>query len=367
MEEGIMPLQRTPPKDGTTPINFTFPQSEYKTPFIRRNSKRKNDGELPADIGLEELLSEIRNLKSLMMSSDRNIKSILDENKLLRVEVEALKKIVSNINATVPVASKSRLSSYADQVKSSGPVVLITPFDTNQNSDKTKEIIKDKINPIENQISGIRKAAKGAVVIECKDKKATELLKTSVVKNLGDGYKVELPKKRKPKFKICGMSDRLTDDQIIEFLIKQNEYLKTESELKVVKTIEVKDRFRNSKFQSIIEADPESYKKIMEVEKVYVNWDSCKVFDHVNVIRCYKCWGFNHYSKECTREIACKFCAEKHESASCSSLIHKCVNCSYYVQTMKMQLNVNHHAFSADCKVLERKYMEEKRKIDLSD
>lgn len=80
-------------------------------------------------------------------------------------------------------------------------MVLITPCYSNKNSDKTREVIKEKINPIENQISGIRKAAILQLWLSsAKTRLATELLKTSVAKNLGDGYKVEMPKKRKPKF-----------------------------------------------------------------------------------------------------------------------------------------------------------------------
>lgn len=93
-----------------------FHKSNTKHHLFGGRVNEKNDADLVGDIGLEELVSEIKSLKSLMMSSDRNIMYILDENKLLRVEVEALKKIVSNINVTVPVASKSRVSSYADQV-----------------------------------------------------------------------------------------------------------------------------------------------------------------------------------------------------------------------------------------------------------
>lgn len=105
----------------------------------------------------------------------------------------------------------------------------------------------------------------------------------------------------------------------------------------------------------------------MNADKVFLNWDSWRVFEHLNVVRCYKCLGFNHYSKDCTRSRAFKFCAEDHEPSACLSTNHKCVNCSYYIENLKMQLEANHHAFSADCKVLQRKYSEEKRKVDLSE
>lgn len=53
-------------------------------------------------------------------------------------------------------------------------------------------------------------------------------------------YKIQTPKLRKPKIKICGISDKLSDDEILDFLIKQNECIKAEDDLKVIKTLEEK-------------------------------------------------------------------------------------------------------------------------------
>lgn len=309
-----------------------------------------------------QILDKLDILQETVNETNDMMKTLVNENIEIKKELVALKGQKNDLN-------QIRASTYADQVKSNGPVVLITPNDSNQNSATTKEIVKDKINPAESKINGIRRAAKGAIIIECKDKKSSEELHSSVVQRLGDGYKVELPKKRKPKFKLVGMSDRLSDDQVVELLIKQNECLKAEAELKVIKTTEVKDRFNNSKFQAIIETDCVTYKNIMDNGKLYVNWDSCKIYDYVGLVRCFKCLGFNHFSKDCNRQTTCKFCAGNHESSACprssSSQEYKCVNCSFHVEQLKMQLDVNHHAFSSECKVLQRKFMEERRKVDL--
>lgn len=286
--------------------------------------------------------------------------------KLLMENIE-IKKELSVLKENKIDYNQASGSTYADQVKSNGSVVLITPNDNNQKSERTKEVVKERINPAENNITKMWRGSKGAIIIECKDKKSSEKLQSSAIKNLGAEYKIELPKKRKPKFKLCGMSDRLTDDQLIDLLIKQNECLKMESELKVVKTIESKDRYDNTKFKSIIETNAETYKQIMNIDKLYVNWDSCKVFEHVNITRCYKCLGFNHFSKDCKKETTCKLCAGNHMASTCStsSQNYKCVNCSYHVDHLKMQLDTNHHAFSSECKVLQRKIIKEKKKVDL--
>lgn len=103
----------------------------------------------------------------------------------------------------------------------------------------------------------------------------------------------------------------------------------------------------------------------MEAEKLFINWDSCKVFEQINVTRCFKCLGFNHFSKDCTKDVICSICAGNHQSSVCKSDVQKCVNCNWHNEKLHMQLSTNHNAFSKDCEVLQRKYAQEKRKVQL--
>lgn len=355
-----MPIERSPPRT----------RGDTRKRMISLTDLSADDGTNTASDAINDdsfqtiILQKLNNLEDVLLETENKLKTIITENSEIKNELSLIKSICEKQNNELNQLReiKQTKSSYADQVKSN--VVIVKPIDDNQSSSKTKEIFKEKVNPIENKVSGIRKAAKGSIIIECTNKQQSEKLKSSVAESLGEKYKVEIPKKRYPKFRLCGMSDKLTEEQIINYLIKQNECLKSESELKVIKTTERIDKFKNKNYQAIIETNPESFQRIMQAEKVYVNWDSCKVFEYVNIVRCFKCLGFNHFSKECTRDLACKFCAGKHESSNCTSDVHKCVNCTYYVEHLKMKLDTNHHAYSSDCKVLDRKYNEEKKKVD---
>lgn len=146
-------------------------------------------------------------LKSQLDVANSNINILLEENREIKSEIKLICSI-KNENAGNQVSNMGRMS-YADQVKSSGPVIHIAPKDPRQKSEQTKEMIKNKIDPVSNQINGIRNAAKGAVVIECNNKESSEKFKNDAVKLLGDQYKIQAPKLRKPKIKICGISDKL--------------------------------------------------------------------------------------------------------------------------------------------------------------
>lgn len=327
------------------------------------------------------LIKKLDFLKKCAISTESNIKLIMEENKQMRSELdnivaytksqsEEIKKQTEIIKTQSEEINKLRekpKSTYADQLKSNGPVVLIKPKDVSQKSEATKKELKDKINPVDSHINSIRTAAKGAIIVECRDVQASEQLKSRALQRLGTDYTVDLPKKRKPKFKICGMSDKLTDDELLDYIIKQNDYLQSSDELKVVKIFERVDLHKNKTYQAIVETDSTSYKKIMDTGKLFIKWDSCRVFEQISVTRCFKCLGFNHFSKDCTKEIKCKKCAGNHPSSECNSSVLKCVNCVWHNETLNMQLNTTHDAFSRDCEVLQRKHSHEKRKLQLDE
>lgn len=314
---------------------------------------------------------ELLIMKKLIEKANKNIILLLEENIFIKAELQEIRNLncttneeLKNVISSQQNNARTSMPSYADQLKSSGSLVLITPKDVNQKSEDTKEIVKKNINPVSNKVSGIRKAAKGAVVIECKDKNASEVLKSNAIESLGSNYQIVLPKKRKPKIKICGMSERLSEEELIDCLIKQNECFAKNTDLKIIKISDETKAVGYKRYQAIIETDSGSHTNIVSCEKISVNWDKCKVFPHVSVPRCFKCLGFSHRQNECTKKLACSRCAGEHESKACKSDTVCCVNCDWHVKNLNMNLNVEHHAFSKDCKVLQRKYEQEKRKID---
>lgn len=367
-------MNRTPPsKTPTTTLNV-----------ITRGRLKKSDSEMTGGVGnaarSSSIVDEVNKgicksdqfnicemfnvLKSKLDEANDNIKILLGENKIIRTELSELKVKISSTTQIQKGQTNAVQMTYAEKCKLSGPVVVIAPKDYNQQCNKTKDDIKDKMNPVNKQINGIRKAAKGAIIIECNDDETSENFKQEAVNSLGDKYKIQVPKRRNPKLKICGLSDKLSDDEIIDYLIKQNKFLKAEDELKVLKTIEVKKSDRDITYQAIIETNPDGYNKIMEANKLYIKWDSCKVYEHINIFRCHKCLGFNHHQNECKNKLACKFCAGEHVSSECKSDKRECVNCLWHVKNLNLKLDVNHGPFSKECAVLDRKYQQERSKIN---
>lgn len=345
----------------------------------RNAAKRKKEENDEMENGDQEtdklnlIAEKINGVYDIVSMLKADFAKLLLENTEIKNELHKMRKINECLKCELSKANITELNvktnvSYADKVKEiSGPVVLIKPKDQNQKSDETKKVIKNKINPSDNKISGIRKAANGAVVIECKDLISGKKLETEAKNSMGENYQVQMPKRRNPKFKICGMTEKLAAEEIVMRLIEQNDFLSEDDEFKVVHISEIKKQNNYEQYQAILETKPVTYNKLMKNEKVFIKWDRCFVNEYVQVTRCYKCLGFNHHAVTCTKNKACKNCGGDHEAVNCSSVEVKCVNCMWYVKNMKMTMDVNHSPFSTECEVLGRKYKEERRKIDLTE
>ena len=326
-----------------------MPNLKRSPPLLRSGSTSSPKMD---NISIELILKKLADIKNLCETSNQSINILIKENSELRDIIKDLKSEIETIkNDKSNKPTEETQTSYANMLRNNGPVVLITPKDSNQKSDYTKQAFKEQINPIGTNITSIRKAAKGAVVVQCDNLKTREKLLNQVKNKLGDKYEYNLPKSRKPKLQICGMSEKLSDEELLNYLIKQNEFITEESEIKVIKTVEVKNSSNNKLFSSIIETSPKTYKNMMAREKVYVKWDRCNVYENKYVSRCYKCLGFKHMEKVCTNKLACKLCAGEHESTKCSAVQRKCINCDWHVQNLNLQLNVNHDALSKECPV----------------
>ncbi|CAD6229613.1 GSCOCG00012116001-RA-CDS, partial [Cotesia congregata] len=88
----------------------------------------------------------------------------------------------------------------------------------------------------------------------------------------------------------------------------------------------------------------------MECGRVRWGWNKYKAYNYVNVIRCYKCWGFDHIANKCVKEQTCRLCAGNHHETSCECNLKKCVNCIEFVNTNGIEnVDINHVATDKKC------------------
>jgi hypothetical protein len=261
--------------------------------------------------------------------------------------------IKNEIKKVCNIRNEKAGPSYADILKTrkKDPAVILVPKNDGQRSETTKAEIKRKMNPENFGVSGIRNAAKGSVVIECKTNEDLENLKKDVESKLGGKYDIQMPKIELPKVKIFGINQKYSDEKVIELVKKQNE-LGENVQIKIVKNDLVKNK---SYYVVIMEVDGATFNKLMQIKKINVGWDRCPIYEEITVDRCYKCEGFFHKASKCKNKIACPVCAGEHELKDCTTRHKCCINCKSANEKFNMKLDTNHPAWSKSCAVYLRK------------
>ncbi|XP_029670033.1 uncharacterized protein LOC115239577 [Formica exsecta] len=191
-------------------------------------------------------------------------------------------------------------------------VIIIKPK-IQQENEVTKKLIKEKVD-IKNMAMGItklKKGSKGTVILGCETGEEMKTLKATVQDKLGENFKVTESPQITPKIKIINVSEeemRLDDDDLITTIKKQNriDAINDGFQMRIVKKIVKEKRNDNNQLRRrekeegsiIIEVDEETHELMLKKEKLNVGWRKCPIFNHINVKRCFKCWGYYHIAKK---------------------------------------------------------------------
>lgn len=255
--------------------------------------------------------------------------------------------------------------SYASALKSKTikPVVVIKPKEKQQ-CKKTLDEITNKIKSNEVNVCNTRSIRDGGIVLSCTDANETVKMKQLIEMNFGENYNVELPKINKPRIRISNICKNIPKELIIDKLKENNHEI--DFEMNLIAVIERK-KFSNSWFDIIVEVNGNAYKKLINIGILKLPWRECKVFEHLHLKRCYKCCGFSHLAKSCKRDQVCCNCSGSHKLVDCKSKKSTCINCKYSNDKLNTNFDINHHAYSKTCAILQRRLGSLKNKIEYNE
>ena len=90
--------------------------------------------------------------------------------------------------------------------------------------------------------------------------------------------------------------------------------------------------------------------------RLFIGYQSCRVFDIINSYPCNKYSRFGHNSKKCSNEDTCSLCNGDHITSKCTREIIKCRNCVFSNEQFKTNYDTNHCAIDSDlCEILKYK------------
>lgn len=313
---------------------------------------------------IDSLSKKINDVEKEVKNQNRSIEK---QNTLIETLSEAVVKKNEEIKQDIyKIKDKKDQETFAEKVKlkNADPVIVIKPKNLNQTHDDTRREIKSSFNPTKMAVSGMKNARDGGVIVELKNKIAAESLKKEVENKFGQKYNITEPKKQLPRVKIVGITETNEPEEIENLLVAQNEEIFRRRKPNVVHV--AKNKRNNRSYVAYVELDGETYVEILQIGKTNIGWDRCYVYDAIDVTVCYKCHGFNHIAKDCTKNHICAKCGEAHYTAECQTDDKDviCVNCKYAVEKLKLKVNFHHPTWSKDCPAYVRNLEIRKSKVD---
>lgn len=252
-------------------------------------------------------------------------------------------------SSTVPnlAAGTNPTTTYSQAVKNKNlPAVIIKPKNPTQTTEKTKEDLMRDINPVDAdlQLAKVKSIRNGAMVISCRDKQDTEKLMELAEKNLSGTYEVRKIRGISPRVRVAGINREYTEEELLRILrLNNNAVIRNESEVSIVQLSATK---KNSRvYQAVLQLDRATYDRVVKAGNLFINYDSCRVFDALGVLRCYNCNDFHHSSKHCNNQCSCPRCGGGHAVKDCQSEILKCPNCT---KINNGNVATDHAAWDAD-------------------
>lgn len=260
--------------------------------------------------------------------------------------------VVKNGEKTINETPKKKIDS----------VIIVKPK-ADQTTRETKQELRSQIDRTTNNISLVREGNGGSVILGVKQADQVESVIKSVQEKFGEKYEVSVPKPKKPRLKIVGVEDELSESELKESLVDQNELLE-EMELKLITKYQRENAAGYISYTYVLEVDATSHEIMLEAERVNLGWERCRVIECFGIIRCFKCCNYGHKSTECKGNEVCAKCTGQHRTAECTSERAKCINCERMNKSRKLNLSIDHFAFSHECAIYKRLVARKRQQIE---
>lgn len=324
------------------------------------------------DVKIDWLVRTVREIKD-EATCKKEIRKIIKE--VVQEELGDIKQQLEDLRRSVQGAVDGAAGvikgSYSEAVKGKKKenVIIIKPK-IQQESEATKKLIKEKVDikSMDMGITKLKKGSKGTVILGCETGEEMEKLKITMQNKLGESFKVVESPQTKPKVKIINIDEedmKLKDEELIGTIRRQNKINSSNEDMRIVKRI-IKNNNKSQRGKEegsvIIEVDEEMHELLLKKEKLNVGWKRCPVFNHIGVKRCFKCWGYYHIAKNCTRNETCHKCAGNHKADVCMATKNRCVNCMFKIRTYNLKISDEHDALSPECPTYKRSIQEERRR-----
>ncbi|XP_074099509.1 uncharacterized protein LOC141527762 [Cotesia typhae] len=301
------------------------------------------------------------------------------QQEFLKMELEWKEEVLNRKDNNVPLPNTDSYNSSNESV-SKTPIFKVNPIIVEplqqQDSNTTINQLKDNIDVAELgiNITKLTNRPNGTIVIDVEAEADRTRLTNEIHDKLSSTLIVKKFNKKLPKVKIVKLDQtimKLNDDKIVRDLCIQNQWndLHDVSNNDDLVSVVTKYTTTNGLGSLILEVHPSLHDKIIKSGTVKFGWQKYRIYNHSNIIRCFRCWGFNNFADKCTKNEICRLCSGNHNERDCKSDEKKCINCSELnLKLTESNFNINHHATYISCsaylRLVNKKQLNKLKDID---
>lgn len=333
--------------------------------------------------GMAKALNHIAKETKTIGTLAKNNANVLDVANLLKASAKRIKSINKSISKTAQTVQSASPKTFAQVTaesikanvklpsgKSIRPqatsVVTIMPSKDNdklKTADDTKDLLKKTVDPeaLGLKLDRVTRFGKAGVRLQssCSDLRC--LPREALA---GVGLEVRDLGKRSPRLVVHDTPADLSEVRLVRAVISQNfeetQHADIEGKIKALYKVGPKGQKTES---WVLEVQPEVRHMLLNKGRIYIEWNSCRVRDHIRVSRCFKCQKLGHIAKDCRSAEQCSHCAGSHLRKDCDKVEEEpcCANCKRF--GFKGDA-IKHDASSAKCPTYLRRLEDAIRNTD---
>lgn len=302
---------------------------------------------------VKAMTSSIVKLMCMIDNLTKKMSSVENELKQLKGKTNTCVTSSACLESFASVIRKENEKKNELETMNDDSVIIITPENNCLNKKESREKNQKEINPVNpvnslNKISSNHSGSKKKIVAKSKSTNHKELINEAKTK-LGEDFNVKLHDTKKPRLKLVRfINDDYTNDDIMAALKSQNgSLLNDDDKIKIVKLYK---KQKSAYTTIVIETEPRIHELLIKKGVVNIKWSNCKVYDSIEINRCYKCCRYSHQAKDCKSESdICPKCSGPHKLIECKANNDKCINCLDAVRKYGLNIDINHNALSKNC------------------
>lgn len=103
----------------------------------------------------------------------------------------------------------------------------------------------------------------------------------------------------------------MTDEKVVAQLVRKNLAGVGPEQASAIKVVSKDDPRTRETGARILQLPRELLPRVLRLERLMIGWSSCRLVEHLGILRCFKCCAFGHPVRRCEVErVVCLHCGE---------------------------------------------------------